>query len=103
MQKSDLFSGKRFMLDSSTPAIAIGAGGFRSSESVPLMAGDLRIGSVEKSVYHPITGYVISWWYKGEWFLSDLDDLIKEYPENRWFEDWSNEADKAVICRLKYV
>lgn len=103
MQKSDLFSGKRFMLDSSTPAIAIGAGGFRSSETVPLMVGDSRIGSVKKLVFHPISGYVISWWYKGEWFLSDIDDLINTYPENNWLDDWSDAADKAVVCRQKYV
>lgn len=103
MTKSDLFSGKRFMLDCFTPAIAIGPGGFRSSETMPLMVGDSQIGSVEELVFHPITGYVITWWYKGEWFLSDLDHLLKEYPENDWSDKWSEAAEKAVTCRLKYI
>lgn len=100
---SELLPGFKFMLDASTPAIYLGPGGHRSSDTVPLMAGDTQIGHVEKLTVHPTDGCAVAWWYKREWFISSREDLCGDYPRDTWTAGWTPEAETAVLTRAKYV
>lgn len=100
---SELLPGFKFMLDASTPAIYLGPGGHRSCESVPLMAGDTQVGSVEKLTMHSTDGCAVAWWYKREWFISSCEHLYREYPRAEWLSGWTPEAEIAVRTRAKYV
>ena len=101
--KSLTNEGQKFMLDRDTPAIYIGNGGFRSTESVPLIAGDHKFGTVEQIKFHPTSGSVICYWYKTEWHLISYDDAVKSFPRSEWTDNWSNEATIAITNRARYV
>jgi hypothetical protein len=104
MPQINLTPGVKFMLDKSTPAIYIGPGGCRGTESVQLKIGDTPIAMVVQEVFKPVDGnYIVAWWYKAEWYLSTYHDLLKDYPRDAWVEGWSIAAEQAVTQRLKYV
>ncbi len=69
--------GFRFEDGGGDRCIVIGEGGWRETETVPLMVGDNRIGNVDHLVMHPWT-LVIAYHYKGEWHMADAFTYYKD-------------------------
>lgn len=75
-------TGFKFFDPSGDLCVILGTGGYRTSETVPLMAGGRHIGIVQQLVCKPMTSFVYACLYKGEWFLFNLNN--EEHDEEWW-------------------